>query len=58
MKFYLAFVALVGVNAMRLTTEWDGNSPYYQSAGKPIDAAGVPAEHQQELDNRAKAAAT
>ena len=29
MKFNLAIVALVSVNAMKLTTEWDGNTAYY-----------------------------
>ena len=57
MKFYLALAALVGINAIKLTTEWDGNSPYYQEAGKHIDAALVPALHTEELGNRAKEAA-
>ena len=41
---YLLIAALVGIidiNALRLTTSWDGNAPMYANAGAPIDPSQV-----------------
>ena len=45
MKFkYFIIAALIGVidiNALKLTTSWDGNAPYYVYGGHPIDGGQV-----------------